>query len=319
MNMPYKSVLLFIAGSLIAGNSFAGELSADQIAINANILKRDSGNNITYLYNNNGTVNNTSDDIALAGTGSFNANDDTGYQLSGSKKINNHWSVYASGLSSELSKTDAFTDPSNRLEIFPQYTSNFDSAYSVKASYSSKLQNLEVNAVYRLRNNLDVFAGLNQLKLDEQFKMVSDDTGSSALGVGTYTINTSNKMLGPQVGLAYDHRLGNSLSLYAIGKAAWLRNEASQNQVVDDNNGQYFSRSNAGSHTKSSVYYNLILGLKYHFTRKFVLDAAYQYIHVSDVALAANQFDTSLSGSNAVKYNDSISWSGVTLGVGYYF
>lgn len=317
MNTSIKPILfILVVGSVVAGNSVAGELSADQIAINANMLQRDSGKNIIYLYNNNGTVNNSADDIALAGTGAFSTSNDVGYQLNGSKRLNNKWSINAAGLGSELSKTDSFTDPSRQLEIFRlPITNNFDSADSVSAAYRSKFRNLEINAVYRVSDNLDVFAGLNQAKLDEQFKIVSND--SSAAGVGTYTINTSNKMLGPQVGLAYGYRPGENYVLYFIGKLAWMNNDNSQNQLVDD--APTYTRSSNASNSHSSAYYDLKLGLKYHFTKQLAMNIAYQYINVSDVALAESQFDTSATVSNTVKNNDSVSWSGVSLGLGYYF
>lgn len=308
--------MLIFVGTLLAGYSFAGELSADQIAINANLLKRDSGKNIIYLYNNNGTVNNSADDIPLAGTDSFSASNDVGYQLSGSKHLAGNWSINAGWLNSELSKTDNFTDPSMQLEIFRlPITNNFDSADSVSAAYSSKVQNLEINAVYRFSDNLDLFAGLAQVKLDEQFKIVSND--SLAAGAGTYTINTKNKMLGPQLGLAYAYKPAQNYQIYFVGKLAWLNNDSSQNQFVDDS--PTYTRSGSASDSHSSMYYDLKLGLKYRITQQLAINLAYQYINVSDVALAESQFDTSASGSNTIKYGDSVSWSGASLGVGYYF
>lgn len=189
MNTSLKPVLFVLVGCVVAGNAVAGELSADQISINANMLERDSGKNLTYLYNNNGTVNNSADDIALANTGSFSASDDTGYQLSGSKQFNNKWSINAAGLSTELSKADSFSNASRQLEIFRlPITNNFDSADSVTSSYSSKLNQIEINAVYRVSDSLDVFAGLNQVKLDERFKIISND--STAAGATRATGRT---------------------------------------------------------------------------------------------------------------------------------
>ncbi|MBI1423085.1 MAG: BBP7 family outer membrane beta-barrel protein [Gammaproteobacteria bacterium] len=302
--------------SLASAYSFAGQLSTDQVSLELNVLKRDSDSNTIYLYNNNGTVNNSVDDIPLAGTGSFDANADTGYRLSGSKSINTHWSVNAGVLTSDLSKTDSFNDPSSQLEIFRlPITANFDAANSVSAAYSSKLQNIEVNAVYRYSDNLDLFAGVTQLKLDEQFRITSDD--SLAAGIGVYTINTNNKLLGPQLGLSYSYKPNPKYSLYFTGKLAWLNNDARQDQVVNDS--PTFTRNNSASGSHASTMYDARVGVNYYFVQNATLGLGYQYIKVTDVALAESQFNTTSAGSNTLAVNDSISWSGFSLTLGYYF
>ena len=316
MRLYTKTAAIIILLNLSAGPLLAGELGADQIAIEANILHRDSDKNTTYLYDNNGTVNNSVDDIPLADTGSFSDDADIGYRLSGSKQVSGKWSINAGIFSSDLSKTDNFSDPSSQLEIFRlPLTANFDAADSVSAAYDSKLQNAEINAVYRYSNSLDLFAGVTQYKLDEQFKIISDD--SAAAGIGTYTINTNNKLLGPQVGLAYSYKPGAKYSLYFIGKLAWLNNDASQNQYVDD--APTFTRSNSASGSHSSSLYDIKIGVNYYFTQQLALNLGYQYIKISDLALAESQFDTTAAGSNTLNASDSVSWGGFSLGLGYFF
>ena len=318
MNTRIKTVISIVPFVLIAGHSVAGELSNDQIAVEANILQRDSDHNTIYLYNNNGTVNNSVDDTALAGTGSFSDDADIGYRLSGSKQLTSKWTINAGLLNSKLAKTDSFSNSGNQLEIFRlPLTDNFDSANTVSAAYDSKLQNIEVNAVYRFSGSLDLFAGLTQVKLDEQFKIISNDPLSTVPGVGTYTINTNNKMLGPQIGLAYNYKPGAQYSLYFIGKLAWLKNDSSQSQIVDD--APTFTRNNSASDSHSSAMYDVKLGVNYYFTQQLAVNVGYQYIKLSDVALAESQFDTSSSGSNTINASDNISWGGFTLGLGYYF
>lgn len=316
MKSSIKTAIILLVFGLSSSQLLAGELSRDQISLDLNILKRDSDNNTIYLYNNNGTVNNSVDDIALAGTGSFSDNADVGYRLAASKNLSSRWSINGGILSSELSKTDSFNDPTSQLEIFRlPITANFDAANSVSASYNSKLQNAELNAVYRYSDSLDLFAGVAKVTLDERFKIVSDD--SLAAGIGTYTINTSNDMLGPQLGLAYNYKPGANYSLYFIGKLAWLKNDANQNQYVDD--APTFTRSNSASDSHSSTMYDVRLGLNYYFTQQLAMNLGYQLIKVSDVALAESQFNTSIAGSNTLNKGDSVSWDGFTLGLSYFF
>jgi len=318
MRTSINTVGFIVLLELIAGPLLAGQLSTDLLTLDANILHRDSDTNTIYLYNNNGTVNNPADDIPLAGTGSFSDDADVGFRLAGTKQLSNKWSINVGILSSELSKTDSFTDPSSQLEIFRlPITDNFDSATSVSAAYNSKLQNIEVNAVYRFSGSLDLFAGLTQIKLDERFKIVSNDPLSTVPGVGTYTINTNNKLIGPQIGISYNYKPGTKYSLYVIGKLAWMNNDASQNQYVDD--APTFIRSNNASDSHSSSMYDVKLGVNYYFTQQLAMNLAYQYIKVSDVVLAEGQFDTTIAGSNALKISDGVSWAGFSIGLGYYF
>lgn len=314
---PYiKRIVISISLGLIAGPLLAGQLSADQVMLEANILHRDSDKNTVYLYNNNGTVNNAADDIALAGTGGFSSDADTGYRLSGSKRLSASWSINAVLSSSELSKTDTFIDPSSHLEIFRSpLTANFDAANYVSAAYYSRLRTAEVNAIYRLGGSMDLLAGITRLKLDEQFKIVSDD--NLAAGIGTYTINTDNKMLGPQIGLAYSYKPGARYRIYFIGKLAWLSNDASQNQYVDD--APTFTRNNSASVSHSSTMYDFKVGINYYFTDQLAANLGYQYIKITEVALAESQFDTTAAGPATLTASDSVSWGGFSLGLGYYF
>lgn len=310
------NILLISTVCVLSSQAMAGELAADQLAIDVNRLQRDSGSNVTYLYNNNGTVNNSTDDIALAGTGSFSDDADVGYQVSGSKTLSQSWSINARILTSDLSKTNSFSDAGGELEIIRQpLTANFDAAHSVSATYDSELQSAEVNAVFRLNDTWDLFAGLAMVSLDETFNIVSDDNVSA--GIGTYNINTSNDMLGPQIGVAFNYKPAANLGIYVIGKLAWLDNDANQNQVIDDS--PSFTRNNSASGSHSSTMYDIRLGLSYYFTKQFALNAGYQLIDISDLALAENQFNTTAAGSNTLNKDASVSWDGFTLGLSYLF
>jgi len=310
--------IVFISLTLVANQLLAGDLSQDYVALEANLLNRDSGNNIVYLYDNNGTPNNSSDDIPIANTGSFSDQADVGYRLSVGKTLSQKWSLQAGILGSDFNQTDSFTDTSSQLEIFRlPLTNNFDSADYVSANYSSELQSLELNLVYKLNDMFDLFAGINKVTLDESFNIVSDDSNIASPGTGIYNINTTNDMLGPQVGFAFNYKPADSYGFYIIGKLAWLDNDADQNQVVDDS--PAFTRSNSASDSHSSTMYDIRLGVNYYFNKQLAMNLGYQLIDISDVALAESQFDTTLAGSNTVKTNDSISWDGFNLGISYIF
>jgi opacity protein-like surface antigen len=316
--MPIQTVkvISITALGLLTGQLTAGDLGKDHISLDLTQLSRDSSANVTYVYNNGGTVNNPVDDIPVANTGSFDDDADVGFRLSGSKNLNQQWAIHAGLLSNELSKTDSSTDPAGELEIFRlPLTDNFDAAHSVQATYTSELQGIEVNAVYQFNDNVDFLVGVGYWTLDEKFNITSDDTLSA--GVGTYNINTKNKMLGPQVGVAFNYKPAENLGLYMTGKIGWFSNDVDQNQTVDDS--PAFTRSNSGSGNEDSTFYDVRVGLNYYFTKQLAVNLGYQMIDISNVALAESQFDTTATGSNTVNSSDDITWDGFNLGINYSF
>ena len=316
--MPTQTVkfISITALGLLTGQVTAGDLGKDQISLDLTQLSRDSSANVTYVYNNGGTVNNPVDDTPVANTSSFDDDADVGFRLSGSKNLNQQWAIHAGLLSNELSKTDSSTDSAGELEIFRlPLTDNFDAAHSVQATYTSELQGAEINAVYQFNDNVDFLVGVGYWTLDEKFNITSDDTLSA--GVGTYTIDTKNKMLGPQVGVAFNFKPAEKLSLYMTGKIGWFSNDVDQNQAVDDS--PSFTRSNSGSGNENSTLYDVRVGLNYYFTKQLAVNLGYQMIDISNVALAESQFDTTATGSNTVNSSDDITWDGFNLGINYSF
>ena len=296
---------------------FAGELSQDHLSIDLSKLSRDGGNSVTYLYDNNGTVNSSGDDTPLANTGSFNDAADLGYRLSGSKNITSNWSVNAGILRTVMDKTDSFSSTSSvgRLEIFRSpLTNEFDAAHSVVANYNSKLSGEELNLVYQLNTKLDVLLGLSHYKLDERFRITSDDTHTA--GVGVYTMNTSNDMLGLQIGLAANHKWSENLGGYLVGKIGSYNNDATQSQYVDDSS---FTRTNSGSKSGSSMMYDIRLGINYYYSKQVVLNLGYQSVKLTNVALAEKHFNTTTTGSNTVDSSSDITWNGLNAGLKYNF
>lgn len=289
----------------------AGGLGDSQFGLDLTSFARDSDGSVTYVYDNSGTVNAPADDLPLGSTSSFDDDADTGYRISASWKFTDKWAVNGAILSSEMSASDKFSDPGGQLEVFRSpITNEFDAANSVRASYLSELSGEELNAVYRYSETVDFYLGLGHLSLEERFRIVSDDTGS--VGTGSYVIRTDNDMLGPHVGVALDHMYGDKFGVYLIGKIGWYDNDADQRQRLDD---FALTRSNRESASQTSTVSDIQIGLNYYFSEEFALNFGYQLIKISDVALAENQFDTTLAGSNDVDDGGEIDWDGFNLGL----
>jgi opacity protein-like surface antigen len=280
------------------------------------MLSRDSNSSVTYLYDNNGNVNDVSDDIPLATSDNFNDDADTGYRLSGSKKLSSKWSINAGLMSSEMSYSETITEPAGQLTVFPlNNTDQFDAADSVKTSYDSDLSSEEINAVYNFNDKIDFIIGLGHLSLDEKFRITSDDT--TAAGIGTYTINTGNDMTGFHAGIAISHKATDKVGLYFVGKIGWYDNDTDQKQRVDDTSLPL--RVNSGSDNESSTVYDIQLGASYDINKQLAVRLSYQLISISNVALASSQFDVTSTGTNAVNGDNDIDWDGFNLGVRYTF
>jgi opacity protein-like surface antigen len=255
-------------------------------------------------------------------TGSFDDDADSGYLVSGSFELTEKWSIHASIMESEMDSSDRFSDPNSNLDAFRyigsiDWTGSFDAADSVKASYFSELSGLDVNAVYRFSDSVDFMVGIGQMDLEEKFKIDSVDPGSLIRpDGGTYKIRTENDMFGPHLGVAWNTMFSEKWGGYLVGKVGWYENDSEQRQRVEDN----VVRTNKDSDSDTSMVTDIRLGLNYHFSDQFAVNAGYQLIQISDVALAESQFyDSAPPGSNDIDSSGEIDWDGFNLGLRIFF
>jgi opacity protein-like surface antigen len=200
------------------------------------------------------------------------------------------------------------------LDVFRDvdFTESFDGADSVKASYLSELSGVAVNAVYRFSDSVDFMVGVGQMDLDEKFKITSVDPGSLIRpDGGTYRIRTENDMFGPHLGVAWNAMFSEKWGGYLVGKVGWYDNDSKQRQRVVDN----VTRVNRGSDSGTSMVTDIRLGLNYNFSSQLSVNAGYQLVQISDVALAESQFNDSEPGSNDIDNSGEIDWDGFNLGL----
>lgn len=294
--------------------SFAGALSDNNLSIELNSLERDSDDSVTYVYDYGVSILNSDDDIPRGSTGSFDDDADTGYLVSGSFELTEKWSINAAIMESEMDSSDSFSDTNGRLDVFRDvdFTESFDGADSVKASYLSELSGVAVNAVYRFSDSVDFMVGVGQMDLDEKFKIDSVDSGSLIRpDGGTYKIRTENDMFGPHLGVAWNAMFSEKWGGYLVGKVGWYENDSKQRQRVEDN----VTRVNKGSNSDTSMVTDIRLGLNYSFSSQFAVNAGYQLIQISDVALAESQFDDTPAGNDDIDSSGEIDWDGFNLGL----
>ena len=313
MNHPKIKLSLLICFLFLHFSVRAGGLGENHVSLELNSLSRDSDASVTYVYDNAGTLG-SSDDLPLGSTSSFDDDADTGYLVSGSFEFTEKWSINATIMASEMDSVNDFSDPISRLDVFRDidFTESFDSADSVEASYFSELSGVDINAVYRYSDTIDLMVGVGQMNLDEKFEIISVDSGSLIRpDGGTYTIHADNDMFGPHLGVAWSHKFSEKWGGYLAGKIGWYENDREQRQRVEDN----VTRTNSRSDSGTSMVTDIRLGLNYHFSSQFAVNAGYQLIQISDVALAESQFDDTPVGSNDIDSSGEIDWDGFNLGL----
>lgn len=298
------------------GIAQAGQFGETRVGVELLQLERGTDQDITYVWDNDGTVAHA-DDTPVGKTGVFDDTADIGFTIAGAKRLNTRWSLQAAYMTSgELSESQSFSDPASQLEIFwTGGTDEFDSADTVQASYTSELDGFELNLVYALSQRIDVFGGIGQLNLDEKFHIVSDDFGTA--GIGRYNINTTNELQGVQLGINLNFPATDKLGVYLLAKIGWYDNSTEQYQTVSDPV-VAANRDVRVSGDTSSKTSELRLGGTYHFANNVQMNLGYQYIKLTDVALAESQFDVQ-TGGTTLSNADEITWQGLQLGISYYF
>ena len=306
-------IITFISTPLLAGNLSETHISLDTPQLT---LTRNSGKSITYLYDNGGTANVVDNDTSLDTTNNF-TNIEPGYRISASNKLSASWSINAQFVNNNMYESRSFKDTNGQLEIFQlSLTENFDSAHSVQASYKSDFDADEVSAIYNFSNNVDFILGFGYMTFVERMEIFSDDTGAGATGIGTYTILTENLLIGLHAGLALNFKPTNNTGVYLIGKVGYYNNGANQSQKVTDVS---FQRTNRGSINEISTVTELRMGVSYFYSKEISLNLGYQAFNISNIALAETHFNTTSAGINNVLANDSLEWSGISIGFNYIF
>jgi len=317
MSFSGKKIHTIACLVLMLGTAHAGQFGETRLGFELLQLERETDQNITYVWDNGGTVNAHADDTPVGRTGAFDDAAGMGYRLSAARKMTPRWSLQAAYMTGgELSESQSFSDPSSQLEIFwGGGTDEFDAADIVQASYTSELDGFELNLVYAVSDRIDIFGGIGRLNLDEKFRLVSDDLGT--VGVGRYNINTTNELLGPQLGGNLNYPATEKMGIYLLAKIGWYDNNTKQRQTVSDPV-PAVSRDVKVSDNTSATTLEIRLGGTYEFHQNLRMNLGYQYYKITDVALAESQFDVE-TGGTTLSNDDEITWQGLNLGINYFF
>ncbi|RZM76574.1 BBP7 family outer membrane beta-barrel protein [Leptolyngbya iicbica] len=173
---------------------------------------------------------------------------------------------------------------------------DFVQARSHTLRYESELDSLEFNYRHALtppseRSFATLIAGLRYMSIDEGFDLISDD-GATRLGgnIGTYEIDTSNDLVGVQIGLDSGVQLTPALGLGLSARAGLMLNFNDQSSEFVNDNGIPTVLTGSDSDTSLSPMFQVEGSARWDVTDNFTLKTGYQFLAVGNVATAPSQY-----------------------------
>jgi hypothetical protein len=215
------------------------------------------------------------------------------------------------GSSTVLDPSGGLYSPYSRFQtgLFG-YTFGFDQATEHQIEYESSLHNAEFNfrhcgpVVGSLES--DLLFGVRYLNIKERFGFLSTQPGGGMDGVdafGTATNQTSNNLIGLQIGGQIRYNATERFGLTARGKAGLLVNFASHDGTFTQDMGPVVHSDYSARGEALAGLIEVGLSGHYRIGSHLTLRAGYDVILLSGLALAPEQFDV-YSGYFGSSLND---------------
>jgi hypothetical protein len=185
----------------------------------------------------------------------------------------------------------------------------------VLGTYTSELQNVEVNARRDVTNNVQMLFGFRYLELDEGLTLTQAILGP-ANNVATHAIGAATKMYGFQLGADAVIPVGPRLSLEAVAKAgvygANMENGVLITQTLVPD---VFASAATGNNT--AFLGELGFTAQYQVTCRLSVRASYQLMWLEGVAVASDQIAVSdpVNGIATVDTGGSLFYHGAFIGL----
>ncbi len=198
----------------------------------------------------------------------------------------------------------SFVDPvragqDDDIALSPRNTNqveDFVAARSQRLDYESDLDSLELNYRYALTSPSDrsyttLVAGFRYMSINEEFMFTSND-GASRLGgrLGTYEIDTSNDLVGLQIGVDSGVQVTPNLGLDVRVRGGLMLNFNDQSSTFVNDNGIPTVLTGSESDTSVAPLVELEGSASWDIGDNFTLKAGYQLLALSGIALAPSQF-----------------------------
>lgn len=228
---------------------------------------------------------NTADPTENLHTDDFRFGSHAGFELALTRRLTSNQAIELRyfGLDHWDAEHTATTTPGDLFQVnasVPIFTFSGD---AITASYTSELQNAEINGRQRITDWLHLLAGFRYLELDERGAV----SLVNAAVPFDYNITTQNRLYGFQLGGEADlWNDGGRMSLGAIGKAGVFGNNAEQDSSFTTG---LVTLPTAGRGSRTSFVGEVGVTGTYQLTDSFSLRGGYRTLWVSGVALASEQ------------------------------
>ncbi|WP_254508758.1 hypothetical protein [Anatilimnocola floriformis] len=184
-------------------------------------------------------------------------------------------------------------------------------AAPLQMTYTSELQNFEVNGRRAYNDWVTWFVGFRALNVDELL------TASVNAGASTHTVATRNRLYGGQVGLDAVLFDGDCWYVNAVGKAGIYSNSGEQvTQTAGFPGAQALINFNGN---QTSFVGQLGFNANRRLTDRLTFVAGYNLLWVTGLALAPNQLAATNvnTGAGALSTNGTMFYHGVNVGLEY--
>ena len=278
-------------------------------------MRRENLDNATFVFNNAGTVNVPGDDTALKDSGELDGEWEPGGRLSVMLGDGNRWEMEVAGFwIMPFHEGADVSDPAGNLDVIvnPNLTTAFDGASFVRATYDSSIWGGEVNFRNTYQPGLTWISGVRYIQLGEGFDIKS--FSSAANSGGLYDIDTRNRMIGVQGGVAGEIPLGPGLTLSFTGLGGAFANQSRMRQIIIDN------RDVAPAVIRYERDGNLDLawmgegriGVGLDLNPFMTVGVGYQVLYLGNVALAPLQTDLfgGVGGGNGIDNGGNVIYHG---------
>jgi hypothetical protein len=298
-------------------------------------LQRGKPRSDVLVVADRGTVVNVADDVPLLSSGELRFNEfESGFRTTIGRSFGNGLALEGSFLRVDGWEADRQITTNGFIVSGPDAeglspplpinatifnADTFFEAIQQSALYESELHSAEINLKASWKHHQFIrseLVGIRYLEVRERFVLASQDEVDStpAFGMGTYTINTDNNLLGAHYGQELGLPLFGCVLISTKVKAGVFFNDVEmENEIFD--NGQVRVR---GRDTEDEVCFvgEVNVNLEVKVTNALSVHGGYNCLWVEGVALAPEQnYPLAFSGIHLLNDNGGLFYHGFSAGV----
>ncbi len=285
------------------------------VDIEALYMRRQNLDEATFVFNNAGTPNVPGDDTPLKDSGELDGEWEPGGRLSVTLGDGAWWDLEVAGFwLSPFHEGADVADPAGNLDVIvsPNLTTAFDAASFVRATYDSSIWGAEINLRSGYRPGLAWIGGVRYIQLAEGFDIKAFSAGANSGGL--YDIDTRNRMIGVQGGVAGELPLAPGWRLTFAGLGGAFANQSSMRQIIIDNRdvAPAVIRYERDGNVDVAWMGEGRIGIDFDLTPFVTFGIGYQVLYLGNVALAPLQTDLfgGVGGGNGIDSAGNVIYHG---------